>query len=423
MDDFLIGGNMDFLDELSWRGLVKDCTDIEGLREKLKSPVSAYCGFDPTADSLHVGHLQQIILLRRYQLAGHRPIALCGGATGMIGDPRPTTERKLLTVDEIAHNVDCVKNQLSAFLDFSEGKALLLNNYDWLGSINILDFLRIYGKHFNVNYMINKDTIASRLATGISYTEFTYTILQAMDWLHLYKNYQCELQIGGSDQWGNLVSGVDLIRKMGDGTDKVFGITSPLITKSDGSKFGKSEGGNVWLDPKKTSPYEFYQFWINIGDNDIVSLLKRLSFKSVDEINELEKSVAEQPHLRLAQKALANELCEIVHGKNGLESALRITETLFKGNLKVLSADEIRQGLHDVPSFVISDGDNIIDVLVAGKIASSKREARELIANGSIAVNGEKIVDSSLLLTKVDSLDGSLTIIKKGKKNYFKCEF
>lgn len=269
---------MTLLEDLKWRGLVKDCTDLEGLAEKLKKPVTAYCGFDPTADSLHIGHLQQIMLLKRYQQAGHRPIALCGGATGMIGDPRPTSERKLITLEEVTYNVECIKKQLAKFIDFSQDKALLLNNHDWLGKLTLLDFLRDYGKYFNVSYMIAKDTISSRLQSGISFTEFTYTILQAADWLHLYRNFNCEVQFGGSDQWGNLVSGSDLIRKIEGEKAKVFGITSPLITKSDGSKFGKSEGANVWLDPTKTSAYEFYQFWINVADDDVINFLKKLTF-------------------------------------------------------------------------------------------------------------------------------------------------
>lgn len=414
---------MEFLEELKWRGLVKDCTDLQGLSEKLKSSVTAYCGFDPTADSLHVGHLQQIMLLRRYQNAGHQPIALCGGGTGMIGDPRPTTERKLLTVDELNYNVDCIKKQLSHFIDFESGKALLLNNYDWLGELSLLDFLRDYGKHFNVSYMIAKDTIASRLQTGISFTEFTYTILQAIDWLKLYTEYNCELQIGGSDQWGNLVSGSDLIRKICGDTAKVFGITSPLITKSDGSKFGKSEGRNIWLDPEKTNAFEFYQFWINTADIDIIDYLKRLSLKTPEEIMTLETSMKEAPHLREAQKALAVELTELVHGKDGLDSALKITETLFKGDIRELSVAELKQGLVDVPRFKIENESLLIDTLVEGKICQSKREARELILAGSIQINGERSTDLERKMIKEEAFDNEFSIIKKGKKNYFICEF
>lgn len=414
---------MNFLEELKWRGLVKDCTDLLGLEEKLKEPVTAYCGFDPTADSLHVGHLQQIMLLRRYQNAGHRPIALCGGGTGMIGDPRPTTERKLLTVEELNYNVDCLKKQLAHFIDFGTDKAILLNNYDWLGKFTLLEVLRDYGKYFNVSYMLAKDTIASRLQTGISFTEFTYTILQAIDWLKLYTEHNCELQIGGSDQWGNLVSGVDLIRKVKGDTAKVFGITSPLITKSDGSKFGKSEGKNIWLDPTKTNAYDFYQFWFNTADTDIIDYLKRLSLKTPEEIMALEESMKAAPHLREAQKALAAELTELVHGSNGLASALKITETLFKGDIRDLTADEIRQGLADVPKFKVEDGANLIETLVDCKVCQSKREARELIQNGSIQINGEKNTDLDAILEKKSAFNSEFTIIKKGKKNYFTLEF
>lgn len=414
---------MNFLEELKWRGLVKDCTDLPGLEEKLKEPVTAYCGFDPTADSLHVGHLQQIMLLRRYQNAGHRPIALCGGGTGMIGDPRPTTERKLLTVEELDYNVECLKKQLAHFIDFESGKAILVNNYDWLGKLSLLEVLRDYGKHFNVSYMLAKDTIASRLQTGISFTEFTYTILQAIDWLKLYTEHNCELQIGGSDQWGNLVSGTDLIRKICGDKAKVFGITSPLITKSDGSKFGKSEGKNIWLDPTKTNAFEFYQFWVNTADTDIIDYLKRLSLKTPEEIMALEKSMQEAAHLREAQKSLAAELTELVHGADGLASALKITDTLFKGDIRDLTADELKQGLADVPKFKVQDGMLLIDALVECKICQSKREARELIQAGSIQVNGEKNTDLEAVLVKKDAFNEEFTIIKKGKKNYFTCEF
>lgn len=415
---------MNFFEELEWRGLVKDVTDYEGLKEKLNNEkVVCYCGVDPTADSMHIGHLQQIILLRRYQLAGHMPIALCGGATGTIGDPRPTTERRLITLEEVRHNVEGIKKQLSNFLDFEGGKALLLNNFDWLGNLNLIDFLRDYGKYFNVSNMLSKDTIAKRLSTGISFTEFTYTTLQAIDFLHLYKNYNCVLQIGGSDQWGNLVSGTDLIRKVLGDKVKVYGATSPLITKSDGSKFGKSEGGNIWLDPLKTSPYEFYQFIINISDDDIINMLKKLSFKSKEEIELLEKSLKENPHLREAQKSLAGELTLLVHGEEGLNQAIKITDTLFKGDIKDLSASELRIGLKDAKSFEIIDGELLIDALVNNKIISSKREARELINSGSISLNGIKVDSIDKVLLKEEAFDNEFLIIKKGKKNYFVLNF
>ncbi|MDD6639917.1 MAG: tyrosine--tRNA ligase [Erysipelotrichaceae bacterium] len=410
---------MDFFDELKWRGLIKDVTDEESLRERLKSPITCYCGFDPTADSCHIGHLQQVILLRRYQKAGHRPIVLVGGATGMIGDPRMTSERKLLSLEDVKHNAECLKQQLSHFVDFEgDNKAILANNYDWISQLSVIDFLRDYGKCFNVSYMIAKDTVASRLERGISYTEFSYMILQAMDFLHLYRTYNCQLQIGGSDQWGNLTCGVELVRKLEGENAKVYGVTSPLITKSDGTKFGKSEGKNVWLDPKKSSPYEFYQFFVNVADSDIANMLKRLSMKSVDEIKQLIYQSETQPHLREAQKALAMELTEIVHGKEGLQSALRITDALFKGNIADLTADEISQAFKDAEKTTLSENTSLIDALLQGKVCSSKREAREFITSGSISINGTKCQQIDKVLTLQDTLDGKTIFIRKGKKNY-----
>ena len=416
---------MEFLEELKWRGLVKDVTDEEGLKAALKEPVTIYCGFDPTADSLHVGHLQQIILLRRYQKAGHRPIALCGGFTGMIGDPRPTTERKLLTHEEVLHNADCIKDQLAKFLSFEgDNAAIMENNNNWLGEMNLLDFLRDYGKLFNVSYMLQKDTIKKRLDSGISYTEFSYTILQAIDWLFLYRKYNCRIQIGGSDQWGNLTTGMELIRKvMGEDSPRAFGITSPLITKSDGSKFGKSEGKNIWLDPARTSSYEFYQFWLNTPDADAIDYLKRLSFRSPEEINALEASLKEHPEYREAQKALAEELTEIVHGKEGLEKALRITETFFHGNIMDLSPADLRIGLADAPKTDADSGITLIDALVSAGISKSKSDARKLIQQGSVSVNGAKITAIDAVLNKEDAIDRDFTILRKGKKNYFIIRF
>ncbi len=411
---------MDFIEELKWRGLVKDCTDYDNLVERLKKPVTVYCGFDPTADSLHVGHLQQILLLRRYQKAGHTPIALCGGFTGMIGDPRPTTERKLLTHEEVLHNAECIKDQLAKFLDFDgDNAAIMENNNNWLGELTLLDFLRDYGKLFNVAYMLQKDTIKKRLDSGLSYTEFTYTILQAIDFLNLRKMHNCEVQIGGSDQWGNLTSGIELIRKVMGDEVKVFGITSPLITKSDGSKFGKSEGKNIWLDPNRTNAYEFYQFWLNTPDSDIIDYLKRLSMHTPEEIMDLEKSLQEHPEKREAQIALAEELTETVHGADGLATAKKITETFFHGSIKDLTADELRVGLADAPKTAVEDGTPLLDALVACGVAKSKSNARTLVQQGSIQVNGDKVTDLNYALAQADAYDGEFTILKKGKKNWF----
>lgn len=411
---------MRFIEELRWRGLVKDCTDYDALSERLEKPATIYCGFDPTADSLHVGHLQQIILLRRYQNEGHKPIALCGGFTGMIGDPRPTTERKLLTHDEVLHNAECIKEQLAKFLSFDgDNAAIMENNNNWLGEMTLLDYLRDYGKLFNISYMLQKDTIKKRLDTGISYTEFSYTILQAMDWLHLFQQYHCEIQIGGSDQWGNLTTGTELIRKVEGENAVVYGITSPLITKSDGSKFGKSEGKNIWLDPNRTNAYEFYQFWVNVDDADIIDYLKRLSFKSKEEIEALEVEMKDHPELRSAQKALACELTELVHGKEGLEKALKITETLFKGDIKQLSASELKEGLSDAEKFEVEDGILLIDALVQANICKSKGDARKLIQQGSLQVNGDKVQELETTLKKEEAFDQEFAIVKKGKRNYY----
>lgn len=408
---------MTFLEELKWRNLVKDVTDEEGLQKRMQTPVSVYCGFDPTADSLHVGHLQQILLLKRYQKQGHHPIALIGGGTGMIGDPRPTTERTLQSLDVIADNASAIQKQIENVLDSEE--VTVLNNYEWLKDIKLLEFLRDYGKFFNVNTMIAKDTIASRLDTGISFTEFTYTILQAYDWLYLLDNHYCEVQIGGSDQWGNLLSGAELIRKVHHNEKEVFGITSPLITKSDGSKFGKSEGENIWLDPNRTDSYTFYQFWINVADEDIDNFLRRLSMKEVDEIKEITKTHFEAPHKRYAQKQLAQELTSLVFGEEGLESALRITDTFFSGKLESLSAKEIKLALRDAPFVSIPEDETLVDVLVENKLITSKREARTLINQGSISVNGQKIEDISFVLSKDMAIENEVSIVKKGKKTYY----
>lgn len=411
---------MEFIDELVWRGLVKDVTDFDGLKERLKTPATVYCGFDPTADSLHVGHMQQIMLLKRYQEEGHRVIALCGGATGMIGDPRPTSERSMQSLDVIEENVVALEEQLSRFLDLTDhSKGVLLNNYDWLGNIGVLEFLRDYGKHFNVNYMLAKDTISSRLDTGISFTEFAYTILQSMDWLHLYQEENCEVQIGGSDQWGNLTSGGELIRKVLGDKHKVYGITSPLINKSDGSKFGKSEGSNIWLNTEYTNAYDFYQFWFNTPDSDVIDYMKRLSMKSIEEITAFEKLVEAEPHKRAAQIALAQELTILVHGQKGLDRALNITKVLFGGDIKELPLEDIKAGLKDAPKYHLEESKNLVDLLVAAKIASSKREAREFITNNAIAINGEKTQDLTLEVDKSLAIGGELIVIKRGRRNYF----
>lgn len=411
---------MTFIEELKWRNLFKDVTDEKGLVERMKTPMSVYCGFDPTADSLHIGHLQQILLLKRYQKEGHHPIALIGGGTGMIGDPRPSSERTLQSIETVQKNAVAIQKQIESIVsDVDDNGVTVLNNYEWLKDIHLLEFLRDYGKFFNVNTMIAKDTIASRLDTGISFTEFTYTILQALDWLHLLDYHQCEVQIGGSDQWGNLLSGSELIRKVHGGTKQVFGITSPLITKADGSKFGKSEGENIWLDPNRTDAYTFYQFWINVADEDIENFMKRLSMKSVDEIKSIIATHEKEPHKRIAQRALASELTELVFKAEGLESAIRISETLFSGQLEKLSAKEIKLALKDAPSVTVEKSMSLVDLLVDNNLIKSKREARTLITQGSISINGEKIDDTYFEMKKDDAIEKQISIIKKGKKTFY----
>ncbi|HGH0815890.1 TPA: tyrosine--tRNA ligase [Staphylococcus pseudintermedius] len=410
------------LEELSWRGLVYQQTDEEGIETLLnKEEVKIYCGADPTADSLHIGHLLPYLTLRRFQEAGHRPIVLVGGGTGMIGDPSGKSEERVLQTEaQVDKNVRGIQQQMEQLFDFNvENGPILVNNYDWLSQISLIEFLRDYGKHVGVNYMLGKDSIQSRLENGISYTEFTYTILQAIDFGHLNRVHDCKLQIGGSDQWGNITSGIELMRRMYGVTD-VYGFTIPLVTKADGKKFGKSESGTIWLDPEKTSPYEFYQFWINTSDDDVIKFLKYFTFLSKTDIEALEKSVVEEPHLRKAQTILAEEVTRFIHGNDALAEAQRISQALFKGDLKSLSAEEIKAGFKDVPQVTLSnETTNIVDALVETKISSSKRQAREDITNGAIYINGERQQDLAYTLSSDDRYDDTFTIIRRGKKKYF----
>ncbi|MBN6888034.1 tyrosyl-tRNA synthetase [Cytobacillus horneckiae] len=413
---------MNLVEDLQWRGIIYQQTDEEGLKDTLnKEKISLYCGMDPTGDSMHIGHLLPFLTLRRFQNAGHRPIVLVGGATGLIGDPKATEERTLQTIEKVQENVKGLTKQLETIFDFEgENGATLVNNYDWTSGMNIVTFLRDYGKHIGINYMLAKDTIAKRLDTGISFTEFTYTILQGMDFKHLYERHNCKLQIGGSDQWGNITTGLELIRKMiGEGS-KAYGMTIPLVTKADGTKFGKTEGGAIWLDPEKTSPYEFYQFWINTADADVVKYLKYFTFLSKEEIEALEQSVQEEAHLRKAQKALAEEMTKLIHGEEALKQAIKITESLFSGDIKNLTAAEIKEGFKDVPSYNHVEGKEatIVDLLVAAKISPSKRQAREDVTNGAIYVNGERIQALDYILDDKDRIEGQFTVIRRGKKKY-----
>ncbi|MCP8967472.1 tyrosine--tRNA ligase [Ectobacillus ponti] len=414
---------MDILQDLEFRGLINQQTDAEGLQELLKKEVvKLYCGFDPTADSLHIGHLLPILILRRFQQAGHQPIALVGGATGLIGDPSgKKAERQLNAAETVAMFSQRIKEQLSRFLDFdrTENPAIVANNYDWTGQLDLITFLRDIGKNFGLNYMLAKESVSARLETGISFTEFSYMILQSYDFLKLYQTYGCKLQVGGSDQWGNITAGMELIRKTEEDA-KAFGLTVPLVTKSDGTKFGKTEGGAVWLDADKTTPYEFYQFWINTDDRDVVKYLKYFTFLSHEEINELEKQTQEAPEQRAAQKALAAEMVQLVHGEEALQQAIKISAALFSGSVADLSAAEIQQGFKDVPSYTHTGEDiSLVDLLVNSKIVSSKRQAREDVTNGAVSINGERIQDVNYVLTTADRMEGQFTIIRRGKKKYF----
>ncbi|MCS5350037.1 tyrosine--tRNA ligase [Staphylococcus aureus] len=410
------------IEELKWRGLIYQQTDEKGIEDLLnKEQVTLYCGADPTADSLHIGHLLPFLTLRRFQEHGHRPIVLIGGGTGMIGDPSGKSEERVLqTEDQVDKNIQGISKQMHNIFEFGTDQgAVLVNNRDWLGQISLISFLRDYGKHVGVNYMLGKDSIQSRLEHGISYTEFTYTILQAIDFGHLNRELNCKIQVGGSDQWGNITSGIELMRRMYGQTD-AYGLTIPLVTKSDGKKFGKSESGAVWLDADKTSPYEFYQFWINQSDEDVIKFLKYFTFLEKEEINRLEQSKNEAPHLREAQKTLAEEVTKFIHGEDSLNDAIRISQALFSGDLKSLSAKELKDGFKDVPQVTLSNGTtNIIDVLIETGVSPSKRQAREDVNNGAIYINGERQQDVNYELTSDDKIDSEFTIIRRGKKKYF----
>ncbi|MDW4476402.1 tyrosine--tRNA ligase [Staphylococcus saprophyticus] len=410
------------LEDLKWRGLIYQQTDESGIENILnKEQVTLYCGADPTADSLHIGHLLPFLTLRRFQEHGHRPLVLIGGGTGMIGDPSgKSEERTLQTEAQVETNVQGINKQMHKIFEFDTEKgAKLVNNKDWLGQISLIDFLRDYGKHVGVNYMLGKDSIQTRLEHGISYTEFTYTILQAIDFGHLNRTYNCKVQVGGSDQWGNITSGIELMRRM-YGQTEAYGLTIPLVVKSDGKKFGKTEGGAVWLDAAKTSPYEFYQFWINTTDDDVIKFLKYFTFLEQEEIEALEKSLNEAPHLREAQKALAENVTRFIHGQDALDDAIRISQALFAGDLLSLSASELKEGFKDVPQVELSsETRNIVEVIVETGISSSKRQAREDVNNGAIYINGIRQQDVNYELTSEDKIENEFTIIRRGKKKYF----
>lgn len=420
--------NVNLVQELKWRGMIHDM--MPGTEEQLSKEVTtAYVGIDPTADSLHIGHLVSIMLLKHLQMAGHKPLALVGGATGMIGDPSfKAAERKLLTPAEVQHNVDCIRQQLSKFLDFDNpvNGAEIVNNYDWMKDYLFLDFIREVGKHITVNYMMSKDSVKKRIETGISFTEFSYQLLQAYDFLTLYRTKGCRLQMGGSDQWGNITTGTELIRRMDGG--EAFALTCPLITKADGTKFGKTEGGNVWLDPAKTSPYKFYQFWLNCSDVDTARYIRIFTLFSKEEIEELERKHAEAPEQRILQKALAKDITCRVHSEKDYEAAIAASELLFgKGTteqLNSLDRDTLLSVFEGVPQFtvkrsVLESGISVIDLCaVETNMFASKGEIRRELKQNSISLNKTK-VGEDYSVSVSDLLSCGCILLQKGKKNYF----
>ena len=403
---------MTLVEDLKWRGLIKDISSPE-LEEKLnKGGLSFYIGTDPTADSLHVGHLSSFLISKRLKDAGHHPILLVGGGTGLIGDPRPTTERAMISKEQVKHNFDCLKKQVEEIFGFE-----VVNNKDWYDDINVIDFLRDYGKYFNVNYMLDKDIIRRRLDTGITYTEFSYMILQALDFKYLHEHKNVDLQCAGSDQWGNITAGIDLIRKSTG--DEVYGFTMPLVTDSQGKKFGKSEGNALWLNKDKTSSYKLYQFFVNVEDSMVINYLKIYTFLSKEEIEEYEKKNNEHPELREAHKALAREIITFLHGKEEYERAEKLASSLFHNEFKDLNKQDITDLFDEQDMKEVQSDISILDMLVTVGAATSKREAREFLASGAISINGEKITDIDLFITKDMFIDNTYIIVKRGKKNYY----
>jgi len=414
---------MDILDDLKFRGLISQASNLDGLRKEInKGKISLYCGFDPTADSLHIGNLLPTLVLRRFQEAGHEPIALVGGGTGLIGDPSGKKEERTLNPDEVVERwSDVLKTQLEQFLDFKskDNPALMINNYDWLGKIKAIDFLRDIGKYFTVSYMLAKESVKARLESGISFTEFNYMVLQAYDFLNLFEKYDCKLQIGGSDQWGNITAGIDLIKKKAG--EEVYGLTVPLVSKADGTKFGKTETGTIWLDAKRTTPYQFYQFWINTNDRDIVQYLKYFTFLSKEEIENLEKEVQKNPEKKEAQKVLANKVTSLVHGEKIAEFAEKISQKLFYDDIQDFSEKELQMVFENIEiiSFQNMKEINVIDLLIDAKVCSSKRQAREDVQNGIIFINGNSYRDIQQIIKKSDCFYNKYLVIKRGKKNYY----
>lgn len=402
---------MNLFEDLKWRGLIKDISSPEIEKKLNEEQVTFYIGTDPTADSMHIGHFSSFLIATRLARHGHKPILLIGGATGLIGDPKPSVERQMITKEEVEHNVEGLTKQAKEIFGFE-----VVNNYTWTKDVSILDFLRDYGKYINVNYMLNKDIISRRLETGITFCEFAYTLLQGMDFVHLNEEKGVTLQVAGSDQWGNITTGIELARKKNN--VELFGMTMPLVLDANGVKFGKTEGNALWLDKEKTSSYELYQYLINSDDACVIDYLKKLTFLSKEEIEEIETEHNQQPEKRIAQKKLASEVITFLHGKEEFDKALRISDALFSGNIASLSVSEIEDGLKDVPSFEVN-GSTLLDTLVNNKIATSRREAREFLNNGSITLNGNKVSDENMIIDSSLAIEEKLIIIRKGKKKYF----
>ncbi|MDT8915111.1 tyrosine--tRNA ligase [Amycolatopsis sp. PS_44_ISF1] len=409
------------LDELSWRGLIAQSTDLGALRRELdQGPLTLYCGFDPTAPSLHAGNLVPLLMLKRFQRAGHRPIVLAGGATGMIGDPRDTGERTLNTLDVVADWAGRIRGQLERFVDFDDSAtgAVVENNLNWTGGQTVLEFLRDVGKHFPVNTMVNRETVKRRLASdGMSYTEFSYLLLQSQDYLQLYRQYGCKLQVGGSDQWGNLVGGADLIRRTEGGV--AHALTAPLVTDAEGRKFGKSTGGgNLWLDPEMTSPYAWYQYFVNVGDADVVGYLRMFTFLTQEEIAALAEDTEQRPHLRSAQKRLAQEFTDLVHGPEQTRQVIAASQALFgRGELGELDAKTLDAAMAEVPTGQVAPAGTIVDLLLAAGLVESKGAARRTVKEGGAYVNNVKIADEEWTPSSSDALHGRWLVVRKGKRN------
>ena len=407
---------MTLFEDLKWRGLIKDIAGEESDLQKVLdgSPFSFYWGTDPTADSLHLGHYSSLCMAKRLANAGHHPVLLCGGATGRIGDPRPTAEREIISEETVNHNIQSIHNQIDRLID---GKAELVDNYDWMKDYTFLKFLRDIGKYINVNYMLDKDIIRRRLETGITFAEFSYMLMQGYDFLHLYQTKKCIMQVAGSDQWGNITTGVDLIRKVLDKTAYAF--TMPLILDPTGKKFGKSEGNALWLDKNKTSAYEIYQYLINADDSKVLEYLKVFTFLSKEQIEDVYAQQQAAPETRIAQKTLAWEVVKDIHGKDEADNAVLVSQKLFAGDFSGLSVQDIKAGMKGVPSFPFEKDEPVIDILVNNKIASSKREARDFLKANAISVNGKPVSDETALITKDMALGGEILIFRRGKKKYF----